>query len=173
MLLPVYQGTYERATGLADDNPDTTAVYRDHVIMWSKDLGRSIDYLESREDIDDTKIAYYGLSWGAGMGPLLAAVEPRLEALVLEAGGFWNTTPRPEVDQRVFAPRVRAPVLMLDGRYDPFFPLEVSQLPMYHALGTPDEHKRHIVYESGHSVPRLEAIREILDWLDDYLGPVH
>jgi serine/threonine protein kinase/formylglycine-generating enzyme required for sulfatase activity/dienelactone hydrolase len=172
VLLPVYQGTYERATGLADDNPDTSVNYRDHVVMWSKDLGRSIDYLESRDDIDGSKLAYYGVSWGAGIGPVLAAVEPRLTALVLQAGGFWNTGTRPEADQRVLAPRVRAPVLMLNGNEDPFFPLETSQLPMFHALGAADEDKRHVVYESGHSVPQLAAIGEILAWLDRYLGPV-
>ena len=48
-----------------------TELYRDHVIYWSKDLGRSIDYLETRPDLDPQKIGYYGLSWGAAMGPIL------------------------------------------------------------------------------------------------------
>ncbi len=172
VLLPVYAGTYQRATGLADDNPDLTAAYRDHVVMWSKDLGRSIDYLETRADIDASKIGYYGVSWGAGIGPVLAAVEPRLRALVLHAGGFWSTETRPEVDQRVFAPRVTAPTLLLNGRFDAFFPLETAQLPLYHALGTPPEAKRHVVYETGHSTPEIETIGEILAWYDEHLGPV-
>ncbi len=172
VILPVYRGTYERATGLADDNPDTSAGYRDHVVSWSKDLGRSIDYLESRSDIDATRIAYYGVSWGAGIGVVLAAVEPRLDAVILDAGGFWNTPTRPEVDQRVFAPRVTVPALLLGGRFDTFFPLQASQLPMYHALGTPEPDKRHVVYDSGHAVPLLQAVREMYDWLDLRLGPV-
>ena len=37
-------------------------------LQWSKDLGRSIDYLETRSDIDVHKLAYYGVSLGAAMG---------------------------------------------------------------------------------------------------------
>ena len=33
-----------------------TAAYRDHMIMWSKDFGRSVDYLESRSDIAKDRI---------------------------------------------------------------------------------------------------------------------
>ena len=62
---------------------------------------------------------------------------------------------------------------MLNGRYDFFFPLDTSQKPMYQLLGTHEEHKRHVVADGGHSVPRALLIRESLDWLDRYLGPVN
>jgi hypothetical protein len=39
-------------------------------------------------------------------------------------------------------------------------------------LGTPVEHKRHVLLESAHTIPRSEGIKETLDWLDRYLGPV-
>jgi hypothetical protein len=52
------------------------------------------------------------------------------------------------------------------------FPPETSQEPFYRLLGTPKEHKRRVVFEGGHSVPRHHLIRESLDWLDRYLGPV-
>ena len=35
-----------------------------------------------------------------------------------------------------------------------------------------EEHKKIIVFEGGHSVPPTDRIRESLDWLDKYLGPV-
>ena len=64
------------------------------------------------------------------------------------------------------------PVLMLNGRHDIVFPLELQQA-YYRMLGTPAEHKRHVVYDAGHlSWPRGEFVRENLDWLDQYLGPV-
>jgi hypothetical protein len=47
-----------------------------------------------------------------------------------------------------------------------------SQLPFFLRLGTPEKNKRHVIYESGHDLPRKEMIRETLDWLDRYLGPV-
>ncbi len=61
---------------------------------------------------------------------------------------------------------------MLNGRHDFYFPLERSQAPMFRLLATPPADKRHRIFESGH-VPneRQEVIKEILDWLDRYLGP--
>jgi len=172
VLYPVYQGTYGRGIGPRDDNPDTTITYRDHVIAWSKEFRRSVDYLTTRRDIDSARIAYYGVSWGAAMGPVMVALEPRVKAAVLEGGGFWNLPTQPEVDQRTFVPRVRVPTLMLNGRFDTFFPFATSQRPLFLLLGAPRDQKRHVVFETGHSVPRREAVRESLDWLDRHLGPV-
>jgi hypothetical protein len=45
---PVYRGTFERASELNYRLQDETNLYREHVIHWAKDLGRLIDYLESR-----------------------------------------------------------------------------------------------------------------------------
>jgi cephalosporin-C deacetylase-like acetyl esterase len=149
-----------------------TSAYRDHVIAWSKDLGRSIDYLETRPDIDSSKLAYEGTSWGGAMGSVLPAVEDRIRALVLLVPGFYLKKCFPEVDQLNFAPRVKVPVLMLNGRFDFVFPVVSSQEPMFRLLGTPKEQKRRVVYETGHDIPRNELIKETLDWLDRYLGAV-
>jgi hypothetical protein len=45
---------------------------------------------------------------------------------------------------------------------------------MFKELGTPEKDKRHIVYPGGHVdfMDRNEVIKEALDWLDHYLGPV-
>jgi dipeptidyl aminopeptidase/acylaminoacyl peptidase len=172
LCIPVYKGTWERSTGLEDDNPEATNNYRDLIIMLSKDLGRAVDYLETRTEIDSDKIAYYGLSWGAAMGAILPALEKRIRVSVLAGGGFFREPALPECDQRTFAPRVSIPVLMLNGRYEFHFPVENSQLPMFRSLGTPEEDKRHRVFESGHQLPRKDLIKEALDWLDRYLGPV-
>ena len=62
---------------------------------------------------------------------------------------------------------------MLNGRHDFVFPLESRQKPMFDLLGAPDENKRHVVYDAGHwPLPRNEVIRESVNWLDRYLGPV-
>jgi hypothetical protein len=39
-------------------------------------------------------------------------------------------------------------------------------------LGSPKDQKKHLLYETGHNIPRNELIKESLDWLDLYLGPV-
>jgi len=171
LVLPVYKGTYERGGELPSDRPSTTASYQDHLVMWGKDLGRTIDYLETRPDLSD-KLAFYGFSWGAYLGAILPAVETRFQASILVSGGFYLSETLPEADPVHYAPRVKVPTLMLNGRHDFTFPLETTQRPMFELLGTPTEHKRHVLFESYHTVPRNEGIKEILDWLDKYLGPV-
>jgi pimeloyl-ACP methyl ester carboxylesterase len=71
-----------------------------------------------------------------------------------------------------FLPRITQPVLMLNGQYDHYFPVESSQRPMFRLLGTPADRKRQVISEGGHFVPRPQLVRETLDWLDRYLGPV-
>jgi dienelactone hydrolase len=50
------------------------------------DLRRAVDLLRARADVDDDRIAYLGISYGAAMGGLLAGVEHRIAAFVLMSG---------------------------------------------------------------------------------------
>lgn len=99
------------------------------------------------------------------------AFEPRFKVALLSVGGFYLQHSLPEVDAFNFAPRVRIPVLLLNGRFDFFYPTDSSQLPMFDAFQSPDGQKRRVVYDTGHNLPRPEMIRETLDWLDKYLDP--
>jgi dipeptidyl aminopeptidase/acylaminoacyl peptidase len=171
VMFPMYKGTFERWDDVLA-RPRISSFHRDHVIAWSKDLGRSIDYLESRPDIDHEKLAYEGYSMGAAMGALLPAVEDRFKVLILILPGFFLNKRLPETDQVNFAPRVKAPVLMLNGRFDFIFPVGPSQEPMFRLLGTPKEEVHRVIYQTGHDIPRDQMIKETLDWLDRYLGPV-
>ena len=56
----------------------------------------------------------------------------------------------PEVDPFNFAPRVRTPILMLNGDQDFIFPLQTSQRPLFHGLGTSSADKKHVLYPGGH-----------------------
>ncbi|MEO8100771.1 MAG: protein kinase [Acidobacteriota bacterium] len=176
VLVPIYKGTFERRDDVKPGGPagNAPAVWRDHVIMWSKDLSRSLDYLEGRSEIDKSKIAFSGYSLGGGIAPILLAMEGRFKAAVLSSGGFWfERALFPEADGTNFVTRVKLPVLMLNARYDILFPVETAQLPIFRRLGTPDKDKKHITYEAGHgALPYREEVRETLDWLDQYLGPV-
>jgi dienelactone hydrolase len=173
LIFPIYKGTYERRDGFVPGR-DPAALHRDHVIAWSKDLGRSLDYLETRKDIDVTKVAYFGDSLGGIQGALQPAVEKRIKVAILSSGGFPLTAQvLPQANAFNFVTHVTVPVLMLNGRYDATFPLESSQRPFFHFLGTPADNKKHVIYEGGHGAfPRPAAVRECLDWLDKYLGPV-
>jgi dienelactone hydrolase len=172
LIFPIYKGTYERRDGLVPGR-DPRAFYRDHVIAWSKDLSRCIDYLETRQDFDAAKVAYFGLSLGASEGPIFAAVESRLRVLILSSGGFQPRPPLPEINPLNFLSHASVPVLMISGRYDHVFSVEQRQTPFLQAFGTAARDKKQAFYEGGHGVfPRPEAVRDCLDFLDKYLGPV-
>lgn len=89
---------------------------RDLWTPWSRDLGRAIDYVETRSDIDRARLAFYGVSAGGDAGVILTALEPRLKTSVLQGTGIYDAAP--EIDLLNYAPRVRIPTLMLNGRYD-------------------------------------------------------
>ena len=169
LVYPVYKGTYERHVTLRGRNEG-----RDTVIQWSKDLGRTIDYLNSRNDFDKGRIAFYGFSTGASEAIPAVALEPRLKTAIFLAGGLDpERTSLPEVEPMNFAPRIKIPFLMLSGRYDFTFPVDTSQKPLFKLVGTAPEHKRYVLFDNaGHVPPRLDVVREILDWLDRYFGPV-
>ncbi|HET6982396.1 MAG TPA: SUMF1/EgtB/PvdO family nonheme iron enzyme, partial [Myxococcaceae bacterium] len=171
LMLPVYRGTGERPTELRNVSPDSSVAYRDAVIQWTQDLRRSIDYLETREDIERGKLGFFGLSWGGMLGGLVPAVEPRLRTAVLVVAGLAGAKPLPEADPFNFLPRVRIPMLMLNGRFDDYFPVESSQEPMFRLLGTPPEQKRLVVVESAHIPARDRVVQESLAWYDRTLGP--
>lgn len=172
LIRPIYKGTHERHDELNSDLPEETVFYKDHLIMWRKDIGRTLDYLETRKDIQLDKIGFLGWSWGGYMGGIMPALEKRIKAVVLNVGGMVMQKSLPEADQLNFLPRVTQPVLMLNGKHDMFFPIETSQKPMFDFLGTPADKKKMIVFESGHLVPRTDFVRESLTWFDQYLGPV-
>lgn len=171
-LWPVYKSTFERGDDLVSDYPDLTTHWKDHIIMWGKDLRRSVDYLETRDDIDHERLAFQGSSWGAAMAPIMIAVEPRIRVGIVIVAGLNFQPALPEVDEINYISRVRVPMLMLNGKYDFFFPYETSQLPYFELLGTPVDQKKLVVHESSHSFPSTERVRESLAWLDEHLGPV-
>jgi dienelactone hydrolase/predicted Ser/Thr protein kinase len=172
VMFPVFKGMYERRDGLESTVPNETAAYRDRVIAWVKEARRSIDYLQTRPEIDIDKLAYFGYSWGGRLSGIALAADIRFKTAVLYVAGFRFPKSMPEVDPFNFVPRVKIPVLMLNGRYDHYFPVETAQKPMFMFLGTPKEDKKWIWYDGGHFVPRDQLIKETLAWLDRYLGPV-
>jgi eukaryotic-like serine/threonine-protein kinase len=167
VLFPVYKGTFERRVKAAGPNTG-----RDLTVQRAKDVFRSIDYLETRNDIDKDRIGYYGISMGAVPAPIFTALEPRIKAAILVGGALFRSPKFPEVDPLNLAPRVRTPVLMLNGRLDFQMDLETRQKPLFRLLGPPEEHKKHVTFETGHFPPPQDTMRESLAWFDKYLGPV-
>jgi predicted esterase len=168
LVYPVYKGLYERRVPFSF----TPNEWRDMIVVWAKDLGRTVDYLEERQDMDTEKLGYYGFSAGAVYGPILTAVDGRFAASVLLGGGLMPGF-LPEVNAVNFAPRTRVPTLMISGEDDFIMPLETSQLALFRLLGAPADRKRHARLAGGHIPPdRLSLIEEVTSWFDRFLGPV-
>jgi eukaryotic-like serine/threonine-protein kinase len=75
LVYPVYSDTFERRKPAAGADAASEVAVRDLVVRWVKDVSRTVDYLQSRGDIDVNRVAYYGYSMG-GIYPLpVLAVE--------------------------------------------------------------------------------------------------
>jgi hypothetical protein len=172
---PVYDGTWQRNDGRTLQRLATTASARELIAHWVQDVGRVIDYLEQRPDMDGTRVGFVGLSFGAMVGGIdILPWEPRFRVAVLYSGGFGLREPQSSIDRRsALAERVTTPLLMLGGRHD-FAQTARLQEELFRVFGTPPEHKRQVIFENaGHwPLPMNEVIRETVDWLDRYLGPV-
>lgn len=170
VVYPVYQGTFERRGGT---RPGPLGL-RSLIIEQVQDVRRTLDYLESRPDIDSERIAFHALSYGAVRGPFVLAVENRFRTAILVSVGL---TPAehlpPEIHTVDYLPRITLPLLMLNGREDFNFPYEASQRPFFEHIGTPAAKKRHVTFDWGHLPPGYtEVTRHLLDWSDRWLGKV-
>ena len=141
------------------------------------DAQRTVDYLETRRDIQFDKLGYFAVSWGSSLGPVIQAVESRLKIGVWLLGGLYQAQMSPEVDPFNFAPRVSVPVLMINGDQDVLFPVRTSQEPLFTRLGTADDEKEWVRHPTGHADLALQRgnqiVRATLDWFDEHLGPVN
>ncbi len=172
LVEPIYDGGFNRNDGRTQQRLQTQASRTTLFSHWVQDLGRAIDYLEQRPDVDASTVAYAGLSLGAGLAPLLLPYEPRFRAAILLSGGLSMGADQATLDYRAgLAGRLRLPLLMLGGRND-FANLITHQEALFRAFGTPDDQKRFRVYDAAHwPLPMNEVIREVVDFLDRYAKP--
>ena len=143
---------------------------RDRIVHHVTEFRIGLDYLETREGIDTTRIAHAGFSWGATTQALiLTAVEPRIRASIFIGGGVYPSERLPEVEPVNFIPRIHGPVLVLTGEYDETVAYEPYARFLYELLPGP---KRLALVESGH-LPPVEIRNPIIsEFLDETLGPV-
>jgi hypothetical protein len=156
----------------ADYKPPSPATieYVEELAGTFADIRRGLDYLETRNDIDASRIAYFGPS-GGNFKLILPAVETRYRSVVFTGAGVrkYNTQWKPEANAINFAPHIKAPKLMLNGRYDEADPLKTEAEPLYKLLRQP---KRLTVFEGGH-IPGPQIFLPAMNaWLDETMGPV-
>ena len=124
VALSVYQGTFERR--LTRAQPVAPTRRRDMHVQWAKDFFRAVDYLETRPDIDTQRLGYYSLS----MGGVLRS-DPGVARAADQGRGVRVRRPAlqlpPEIQPANFMPRVKMPVLLINGRDDFQAPLDHQQ----------------------------------------------
>lgn len=177
LIWPVYSGSAERYDNFHSVlGPQRASLALDRNRRIRNEIGRIIDYLESSEEFDGSKVALMGLSHGAVIASYNLATEKRLKAAILYSVGIAPPIPifaSPQNDPNVYWARVSQPTLIINGRYDPLRPHRFVLEPLVELLATPAEHKSGQLYEAGHwPLPRYQMMRDSLAWLDRYLGPV-
>jgi dienelactone hydrolase len=171
VLAPVLRGMTERET--TEGLPASPSVrFRDLMVRHATEIRLAMDWVETRPEIRGGPLGYVGLSWGAGSRLPLAAVDDRFRAVVLLGGGIDERMQPtlPEASNINFAPYIRAPKLLLNGRHDEEHPWFTRALPLWNLLREPK--KLVLVPGAGH-IPPLEVLVPTMNqWLDTTLGPV-
>ena len=134
----VLRGYVERKDPLYVRVRDGTSVrFREQLVYWATEIRRGLDYLETRSDIDAQKIAF----WNVSISPFVvfAAIEPRYRSVIFEGDGMPKDWLKflPEANPIFFVSHVRAPKLMLNGRYDEQWPFHSAIQPMSNLLEGP------------------------------------
>lgn len=144
--------------------------HREEIVENLIDQRRGLDYLETRGDIDSSSIAVYGYSQGGESGLIYAAIEKRCRLLIIIGVGLPKASLAwiAEASPLNFAPHIRAPKLVLSGRYDEAAPFKTDVEPLFKLLTEP---KRQVLYEGSHTPPSEVAVPIINGWLDENLGP--
>jgi hypothetical protein len=178
LVYPVYGDMYERRRSVppaAVGSAQLPAINeeRDQVVRWVKDFSRTVGYLESRGDIDVSRIAYYGYSLDAVASLPILAVEQRLRTAIPSHRRSRHRSLYPGGRSGQLSPASEAAGSHARRTVRLRFPRRDLAKPMFNLLATPAQHKRLVIFENaGHMPPRIDLIREVLDWLDRYLGPV-
>jgi len=172
-LAVVLDGMVERPWPAGTTFPPSNSVdFRNLMVKHATELSLGLDYLETREDIDMDRLAYVGLSWGAGSRSVLAAIDDRWDAVVFVGGGI-DERMQPTVPEALnvnFIPYITVPKLMLNGRQDEEHPWLTRGLPFWNLLREPKELE--LRDNEGH-LPSLEVrVPAINGFLDRTFGPV-
>ena len=168
----VLKGYIERLTPGSQVPPSPTTVeYLEQIVNRITDLRRGLDYLESRSDVDMSRVAFVGPSAGAQIGLIAGAIETRYRTVVLIGSGLTSEyLPYiAEANPINFVPHIRGPKLMVQGRYDEDRALKTGAEPLFRLLSEP---KRMELFEGGH-MPAIEQLMSATSgWLDETLGVV-
>ncbi len=167
---------------------------RDTFIQAVVDLRRGIDLLSSLAEVDKTRIAYVGHSYGAQWGAILAAVDKRLKTCVLMGGtpdyralylenddpdivDYRNSLPKEQFEKYLQVISVMsainyighaAPVSLFFqfAKYEQYF----KEPAMRRYFQTASQPKTEKWYYTNHDLADVQALIDRAEWLRNQLG---
>jgi eukaryotic-like serine/threonine-protein kinase len=169
----VFEGMIERPWPRTTQPPPSNSVgFRDLMVRHATQLRMGIDYLTTRAEIDTARLAYLGMSWGAGSRLVFAGADDRYRAVVFIGGGIDERVQPtlPEAANFNFAAHIRAPKLLINGRQDEEHPWTTRAKPLWDLLREPKELV--LIDGAGHHPPQEDRVAPINAFLDRTLGPV-
>jgi hypothetical protein len=172
VIAPVLTGMVERQGTVNVRPPPPSVEFRDLMVLHATEMRLAMDYAVTRPDIDSTRLGYISMSLGAGSRLPLAAVDPRFRAVVLLGAGIDERVQPtlPEAANFNFAPYIKAPKLVVNGRQDEEHPWQTRGKPLWDLFREPKELL--LVDGAGHRVPADARTPRINAFLDRTLGPV-
>lgn len=162
---PIYQGCYERWVKRPSKHFQIDAASAQACwIQCVQDAMCTLDYLETREDINSDEMVGLGFSNGADKLITALAMDSRFDRATLLSVGYHNWhKDRPIIDSFQYTPHIHLPVLLVTGIHDNLYTYENSQIPLFKDLGSQD--KLHVLMEGGH-VPEInEVVTHVDRWL--------
>lgn len=106
--------------------------------IYSPEERRGLDYVATRSDLDASRVAYIGWSVDGGLKLGLPAIDTRYRSVVLMGAALYQSDTRllPEINPINLVPYIRAPKLLLQGRYDEDSRLKTQAEPLHKLLAS-------------------------------------
>ncbi len=134
-------------------------------IQTTRDYRRAIDYLETRTEIDASRIGAFGYSMGGAQTFLLTGVEPRVKVSVACATPADGSKFSPIAPQNFADSIGQRPFLMIMGRTDSMCPVEKAQALLELI---PGPQRELIFFDAGHRLP-VDYVPQAVKWITTHL----
>jgi dienelactone hydrolase len=150
----------DRHYALADfaDPEDERAMTAQAIV----DVRRAFDVLSARDDVDPERLGFVGHSWGASLGVVLAAVDPRPTSLVLIAGRPSWTGFLADADEEWVA---RERERLSAEEWDRYLRL-MAALDAMAEIGNVDSTRLYLQYGTADDVVPVDVSAELIDAAD-------
>jgi eukaryotic-like serine/threonine-protein kinase len=173
LFVIIPKGTSERKWEFGDERTDKSSnLFQDRVIRWVIEQRIVLDYLDSRSDIDSSRIAYITTANDYD-GFIVPGVDNRFKCNIIIANGIYGEDQKmlsEEINPVNFLQRYKAPTYVMNGKYDEAVYFSTSVMPAYNLLPKP---KKLETLNTTHVPPLAMRVPLINKWLDESLGKVN